>query len=176
VRKSRSVQLALMGTAAMTMAACGDAGPPPDSRFFADVKECTSQTGDAQACEAAKAESEKTHAQEAPKFARKEQCEAEFGAGNCETQQAASGGGSFFMPLLMGYMMGNMMSGGNRFSQPVYQGRDGKAVMPANGRMYNVGNFNRGGTATAFQPASRVSEVSRGGFGGTSTRYRSSGG
>jgi len=172
MKKSRTIKLALLGSASMALAACGDDGPPDDSRFFAEAKECVAIYGDAPCADAALT-AEKAHLTQAPKFARQEQCEAEFGAGNCETRQAASGG-SFFMPLLMGYMMGNML-GGNRFSQPVYRGRDGGAVMNNGGRLYNVGNFGgatAAGRTASFRPA-QASPISRGGFGGSSAAFNS---
>lgn len=171
MKKSHSIKLALLGGASMALTACGDDGPPDDARFFAETKECAAVYGDAPCADAA-VKAEETHLVQAPKFARQEQCEAEFGAGNCETRQSA-GGGSFFMPLLMGYMMGNML-GGNRFSQPVYRGPDGSAVMNNNGRMFNVGNFGAqtAGRTTSFRP-SQASPIARGGFGGSSAAFNS---
>lgn len=70
--------------------------------------------------EAAKAEHEKT----APKFATLAECQAEFGPEGCGTAPAAaasSGGGSVFMPLLMGYMIGNALSS----PSPAYYDRNG---------------------------------------------------
>ena len=62
----------------------------------------------------------------APKYASREDCVAEFGEGQCqqapaqagmapasgENQAQAQSSGSFWMPLMAGYMMGRMMSGG----------------------------------------------------------------
>ncbi|HEY4135092.1 MAG TPA: DUF1190 domain-containing protein [Alphaproteobacteria bacterium] len=174
MKKSQTIKLALLGGASLALAACGDDGPPQDARFFADDKECSAVYGDAP-CKDAEAKADEVHLTQAPKYEQREQCEAEFGVGNCETRQTA-GGGSFFMPLLMGYMMGNMLNGGNRFSQPVYRGRDGSAVMNNNGRLFNVGAFGGGsGRATSFRPATQVAQVSRGGFGGSAARFGSGG-
>lgn len=68
-------------------------------------------------------------AAKAPRYSRKEECEAEFGAGNCEMRQSG-GTGSFFMPMMMGYMLGGA------FRQPVSwsrQPRDGaiRRLLPA---------------------------------------------
>lgn len=175
MKKSRSVKLALLGGASMALVSCGDDTPPKDVTFYSDVQECAAVYGE-EACQDAKAASEKTSREEAPRFARKEECEAEFGAGNCETQQAAGGGGSFFMPLMIGYMVGNML-GGNRYNQPVYRGLNNDAVMPHNGRFYNVGTFSGGASkAAGFRPAAQATAVKRGGFGSTSSAFRSTGG
>ena len=171
MKKSRSIKLALLGSASMALVACGD-DTPPDTQFFAEAKECAAVYGDAP-CGDAALKAEAAHLTQAPKYGRQDECEAEFGAGNCETRQAA-GGSSYFMPLLMGYMMGNML-GGNRFSQPVYRGRDGGAVMNNGGRLFNVGNF--GGTQAAGRTASfrptQATPVTRGGFGGSSMAFNS---
>jgi uncharacterized protein YgiB involved in biofilm formation len=164
----------LLGSASLALAACGDEGPPQDAKFFTDVKECSSVYSDA-SCREAEEQAKKSIVSEAPRFTRKEECEAQFGAGNCETREAA-GGGSFFMPLLMGYMMGNLLSG-SRFSQPVYRGPNNSAVMPSGGKLFNVGSFaGTGAGATAFRPAAQVTQVARGGFGSTATAYRSTSG
>jgi uncharacterized protein YgiB involved in biofilm formation len=59
------------------------------------------------------------HPQVAPKYASRSECETDFGAGQCEAapQQQASGS-SFFMPMMMGYMAGQMLN------------RQGAAAMP----------------------------------------------
>ena len=172
MKKSRSVRLVLMGGASLALAACGDDGVPQDGRFFATAEECAVTRNDAE-CKSAKAESERIHAAEAPRFTRKQECEAEFGAGNCETREA-SGAGSYFMPIMAGYMLGNLL-GGNRFNQPVYRGPGNSAVMPKGGKFFNVGSFaspTAGGRA-GFQPAAQFAEVKRGGLGSTAMASRS---
>jgi len=175
MKKSRAVKLVLLGGAGIALAACSDDAPPNDAKFFSDAQECAA-VYDAQACQEAQVASQKISDEEAPRYARKEECEAEFGVGNCESRQTASGGGGIFMPLMMGYMIGNMMNN-NRFNQPVYRGPNNEAVMPKNGRLFNVGNFGAGaGKATGFQRAAAVTPIKRGGFGATSNAYRAGGG
>ena len=179
MKKSTSIRLVLLGSASMLLAGCGDDGPPKDARFFSSVEECSSLATEAE-CRDAMAAAEKTHLAEAPRFTRKEECEAEFGPENCATQTASAseGGGSFFMPLLMGYMMGNMLSGGNRYSQPVWRGTNNQGVMPGkSGGFFGVGNFDRSATgASSFRPATQVAQVPRGGFGSMATAFRTSAG
>jgi uncharacterized protein YgiB involved in biofilm formation len=174
MKKSRSVRLVLLGSASAALAACDDGGAlPTNAQFYPTVSECIADHG-ATACEDAKTVADRTQAVEAPRFNQREQCEQEYGVGNCETRQAA--GGSFFMPMMMGYMMGNMM-GGSRFSQPVYRGPNNTAVMPGRGGLLNVGRFdNLGAGRAGFRPATQITPVSRGGFGSTATNYRSFGG
>lgn len=181
MKKSRSIRLVLLGSATVMLAACGDDDQlPKDAKFFSDLKDCAAVHGEA-TCLDAKTQSEKEYLAQAPRFSRKEECEKEFGAGNCETPQAAStassGGTGFFMPMMMGYMLGNMM-GGNRFNAPVYRGVDNSAVMARNGKFLNVGSFTGAGarSATGFRPAAQVAPVSRSGFGRTAASYRTSSG
>src|SRR5690606_21642097 len=60
------------------------------------------------------------HPQVAPKYLTKQECETDFGSGQCETApQQTTSGGSLFMPMMMGYMMGSMMNrGAANFQQP----------------------------------------------------------
>jgi uncharacterized protein YgiB involved in biofilm formation len=183
MKKSSSIRLVLLGSASIALAACGDDGPPKDARFFSNLQEC-SAVYDTSQCLDAERQAEQSYAQEAPKFSGKEQCEAEFGVGNCENrqaaadgQQASSGGGSFFMPMLMGYMMGNML-GGNRYAAPVYRGPDNTAITQNRGKMFNIGNFGGAGrsAASTFRPATQVAQVQRGGFGSSANAFRSSAG
>lgn len=167
MKKSSHIRLVLLGSASIALAAC-DQGPPPDIKFFSDAKECSAVHRPAE-CEEAAKKSEQIHLAEAPKFSRKEECEAEFGAGNCETRQA-SNGGSIFLPLLMGYMMGKS------FNQPVYRGPDNGAMMKSGGGLFKVGSFSGlGGRSAPFQPAA-ATPIKRGGFGSTATAMRSTSG
>lgn len=171
MKKSRSIKLVLLGGASLALAACGDE-VPPDARFFANVEECAASYSEAQ-CQDAFKKSETAFAAEAPKFTRKEECEAQFGAGNCETRETAQAGGgmgSFFMPMMMGYMMGNMLSGGSAFNRPVYRGPDNSAMMGNQGKFYNVGTFAGAGKDASFR-ASPVTQTQRGGFGTSARSY-----
>ncbi len=176
MKKSSKVRLVLLGGASIALTACGDDGPPKDAKFYSSVNDCSAIHGEA-TCQGAKAESEKIHQAEAPRFTRQQECEAQFGPGNCETRQAGGGGGGFFIPLMAGYMMGKLSSGGG-FSQPVYRGPNNAAVMPSGGRFLNVGTFAGAGSSrpAGFQPAARVAPVARGGFGQTASVTQTSSG
>jgi uncharacterized protein YgiB involved in biofilm formation len=164
-KKSRVVKLALIGSAGM-VAAC-DGPPPDDAKFYSSLKECSAIHGEA-SCQDGQRKSEAIHLAEAPKFARKEACEQEFGTGNCETRQSSSG--SMFLPLMMGYMLGKS------FNQPVYRGRDGSAVTRSGGKYFNVGSFSGTGSARAFKPAASPMPIQRAGFGTTARAFRTSSG
>lgn len=120
----------------------------------------------------------------APKYDSREACIAEFGEGQCQQApaQASLGGsgeaqaqgqssGSFWMPLMAGYMMGRMMSGGA--SQPLFSSKN--PASPAYGKYADASGKSYGAatpgrtmtvpkTAMAPKPAT-TSTVTRGGFG-----------
>ncbi|OCA54678.1 DUF1190 family protein [Photorhabdus namnaonensis] len=135
-------------------------------------------------------EAEKT----APKYATKEDCIAEFGEAQCTQSPAQAGpgatasstaangeaqaqqqqSGSFWMPLMAGYMMGRLMGGGSAPSQPLFSSKS--ATSPANGQFVDAsgksyGPATAGGrsmtvpkTAMAPKPATTTT-ITRGGFG-----------
>lgn len=122
-------------------------------------------------------EAEKT----APKYASREDCIAEFGEGQCQQAPAQAGmaaenqgGGSFWMPLMAGYMMGRLMGGGMGFQQqPLFSSKNPSS--PAYGKYTDAAGKGYGAaqpgrtmtvpkTAMAPKPAT-TSTVTRGGFG-----------
>ena len=133
----------------------------------------------------------------APKYASREDCVAEFGEGQCqqapaqagmapENQAQAQSSGSFWMPLMAGYMMGRMMGGGMGAQQPLFSSKN--PASPAYGKYTDAGGKSYGAaqpgrtmtvpkTAMAPKPAT-TSTVTRGGFGDSvakqSTMQRSS--
>jgi len=165
MKKSTAIRLVLLGSTGLSLAGC-DQSPPSDGTFFANVEDCIAVKGES-TCRDGFAQSEQAFAAEAPRFTKQEECEADFGAGNCETRRAGSG--SFFMPMMMGYMMGNA------FNRPVYRGPNNGAMMQAGGRFFNVGTFAGAGRAAPFQPA-QFTQVQRGGFGRTAAASRTSAG
>lgn len=179
MKRSQSLKLVLMGSAALSLAACEQ---PVEVGVFETVEQCTVMGYSQSACETAIAEARKEHMQSAPKYASRADCEAEFG--RCEPaptasqqppagtqgpggeQLAQSGSGSFFMPLLAGYMMGQMM-GGNRYAaQPLYR--------PTSGPAAGTGFYTGSGTQVASRPG--VTQMARSTFdnarAGTTTLQR----
>lgn len=138
----------------------------------------------------------KEAAKTAPKYASREDCIAEFGEGQCtqtpaqagmaptgngNNAEAAQSSGSFWMPLMAGYMMGRLMGGGFN-QQPLFTPRG--AASPANGQFVDAsgksyGPATAGGrtmtvpkTAMAPKPATTTT-VTRGGFGETVAKQNS---
>lgn len=118
-------------------------------------------------------------AKTAPKYATREDCVAEFGEAQCTQAPAQAGmaaqsqsGGSSWMPLMAGYMMGRMMGGG--YSQPLFTSKN--ATSPASGKFVDAsgksyGSATAGGRTmtvpkTAMAPKPPVTNtITRGGFG-----------
>lgn len=129
-------------------------------------------------------EAEKT----APKYASKEDCAAEFGEAQCTQAPAQAGmaaqpqqSGSFWMPLMAGYMMGRMMSGGGYAQQPLFTSNSPNS--PANGKFVDASGKNYGSatagraitvpkTAMTPKPAATTT-ITRGGFGETVAKQNS---
>lgn len=187
MRRSRSIRLVLLGGAgAFMLTACED---PVDvatqGQLFTDAQACESAY-DQKECLDAYRRAESSHVETAPKFASREQCEAEFGVENCtpapreaaaqgDPAQAGVGGGSWFMPAMMGFMMGRMMGGGYA-SAPVYRDTQNTVYTGANRTLGRLNN-------PAMPPPARVAgssgvprfemdrrqNVARGGFGRSGT-------
>jgi uncharacterized protein YgiB involved in biofilm formation len=196
-------KLLLASAVALALAACEDPNKEI-SQFIRDEAQCTSQS-DPSACRQALMDARTAHARTAPAFATREACESAFGAANCQAatgtpapeqvaaaqahdpsqpqQQAQQAGGGFFMPLLMGYMMGRM-AGGGMGAQPVYRdtqnrvfsgagtrpmGRFDDRLMPPPRAVGQAAAVPRGPQQTANAPVQErraaTQPVRRGGFG-----------
>ena len=183
MKRSRHVALALLGAAAFGLTACTE--EKTEASAFPDKASCLAAAKpdgwfSPADCDTAFAEAQKLHEETAPRYESRELCEAEHGAGACGGDAAANsgGGGSVFMPLLMGYMIGQALGGGRVMSQPVMRTAGGGFSTPDGGT--RISNLNSGGkiNATAFNkapvtkglaPMTKTQVQSRGGFGGSGT-------
>ncbi|MFH0782875.1 MAG: DUF1190 domain-containing protein [Pseudomonadota bacterium] len=126
----------------------------------------------------AQAEAERT----GPKYKSTSECESEFGSGRCT--QSRSGG--YFMPMMTGFIMGRMLSGGNYGGSgynPVYQyngpnSAQHNKIMTADGTIIGKPGQNsyRVDNSTLKTKPSVTRTVSRGGFGATASAKSSWGG
>jgi len=196
LKRSRVLHLSsLMATASFTLAACGsppqanapqnnaaatNAAASPEGSWdtrvegaFQSMDECVaSGTATASECEAAYRTAANQAAENAPKFGSQADCEQEFGAGQCQ-QRTEANGTSMFMPLLAGFMLGRLLSGGNRApASPLF--RRGDSLRTPDGQF--AGRTRPTTTAASAATTTRPAQaqngsraVSRGGF-GTSNR------
>jgi len=119
-KRSKRVAIAIIGATAFTLAGCRD--EKIDAVAFPDVQSCKNEasfggTFTAADCETAFAEAETLHVESAPRYNSLDVCEEQHGEGACgsEAQQTQGGSGGIFMPLLAGYLIGNMLGGRELF-------------------------------------------------------------
>ena len=187
IKRSRTLQLTtLMASASISLTACGappgvqqsEARPTP-ALAYTSLSECKAADDISDAdCDAnyqqAQAAAEKT----SPRYATREQCEGEWGPSQCQTTQRD--GGSFFTPLLAGFVIGQVLGGGGGRAfggGPLYRDRDNRYSNGyGGGGVYTDYRTGRQVTdARAHTPEARqappraqtrTTVVSRGGFGG----------
>lgn len=179
-RHFRPITLGIIGASVFALSACKQ--EEEQATAFPDLKSCLAESAKPGAtmssddCTTAYAEAVKSNAADAPKYDAMTACEAEHGAGNCQQAQNSEGGGSIFLPLLTGFLVGKMLSGGGSiFGQPLYSRPNGTFATPG-GQGFSS---NRGASvvpASTFQkPAagawngSKQAVTSTGGFGKTMT-------
>jgi len=191
MKRSVAVTLVLMGSASLS--GCGDT--EIDSAVYQDFAQCV-QSGlyDQSRCEADYRQALASHIQTAPAYANKDDCEAEFGIGQCEAQPAQAvgqhlaasgqnsevaqaGGGSFFLPMMAGYMMGSMLSNNNRMApQALYRPNGQAGFVNGNGARVSNGTGAvrmRSSSAAVQAPKTRTTTMARGGFGSRATSISS---
>lgn len=187
LKRSRTLQLSgLMATVGFSMAACGSPAPsvPAPSTVetaYTSLDECkaANDVPDAQ-CDAAYAQAEQQARETGPRYATREECEGQWGPDQC--RQNTSNGGSFFGPLVTGFVIGQLLGGGRGGfygGGPIYRDRDNNYTTGSGGylgRDYRTGRpvVNRETDIARPAPArvqSRTATVSRGGFGGGGRGY-----
>lgn len=188
-KRSRTVALTILGAAAFTVAGCRE--EQVDAQAFPDMASCeaaAAQDGlfSVEECDKAFAEAEALHVESAPRYDSLQVCEEQHGEGNCgsEEQQVSNGGsGSIFMPLLAGYLIGNMLGragGGMAASQPMYRNAQGGFTNASGTTNFgsNAGratmgaqNFTRPAATAGRAPMTRATAGSRGGFGASRSSF-----
>ena len=178
MKRSKSIKIALMGATVFSMTACDQ--PSDVAAIFENVDQCVqANADDANHCESQWQKAEEEHIRSAPKYTRIEDCQADFGDNQCQTApQQTTSGGSVFMPLMAGYMMGSLLSGGtysNVATQPLYKSRDDGATFRT---ADNKGVTSKTGIQTVSRtvvqsPSTKTTTIQRGGFGGTAFKKTS---
>ncbi len=179
-KRSRSAALFILGASAFALAGCQE--EKTEAAAFADKDSCVAAASPGgwfteKDCDTAFADAKALHDETAPRYDSQQVCEAEHGAGACGPDAVAgggSGGGGIFMPLFMGYMLGQALGGGRVMAQPVVRSGSGGFATPDGGT--KIGNLNSGGqiASSAFQkatvtkgqpPMTKAMVAQRGGFG-----------
>jgi uncharacterized protein YgiB involved in biofilm formation len=126
-KRSSSLKLTTMlaGATALTLSGCDDPGGQAswdpnkgeqvEAFSYKTLEECkaANEVSDAQ-CDTSYAAAQKDDAKDAPRYEARASCEDVYGVGNCVPRSQANGGGSFFTPLLAGFVIGQMLDGGYR--------------------------------------------------------------
>lgn len=184
-KRSSTVTLSILGAASFALAGCKE--EQVDAQAFPDLASCQAAATDgglftADQCQQAFAEAETLHVEAAPRYESLAVCEEQHGQGNCgsEAEQVQNGGsGSIFMPLLAGYLIGNMLGragGGMAASQPMYRNASGGFTNAARTSSFSANQgrgtmstqqFTRPAATMGKAPMTRATAASRGGFGST---------
>jgi len=169
MKRSKTIALVMMSASTIALTACDE--PRVDAAVYDSVQQCIDDSKFSQIspeqCEAQFAAASKQHAKVAPKYTSQADCEADFGNGQCETAPYQTrSGGSVFMPLMMGYMMGRMMGNGVA-AQPLYRSSDDRANYRTadNRKVGPAKGFTTVARSATRAPSVKTSTVSRGGFG-----------
>ncbi len=176
MKRSKSIGLVAMSASVVALTACEE--PAVDAAVFDTLSQClANQDVDRTQCEADFEAAKAQHAQVAPKYTSQQDCEADFGVERCETAPyQTQSGGSVFMPLMMGYMMGSMLGGRSGVAaQPLYRSTDdAKSYRTADNKKVGtqVGKTQVARSATRA-PSMKSSTVSRCGVGDSASSFGS---
>jgi uncharacterized protein YgiB involved in biofilm formation len=166
----------LMSVSLIALSACKD--DKVDAAVFDSLEQCIADPSTTrERCEKSYGEARSQHAAVAPKYSSAADCQADFGAGRCEqAPYRSTSGGSIFMPLMMGYMMGSLIGGRSSMgAQPLYRSTkspntfrtaDNRSVGSATGQTKVARSATR-------RPSFKSSTISRGGFGASGRRFGS---
>lgn len=202
-KRSSSLKLTTMlaGATALTLSGCDDPGAQAswdpnkgeqvEAFSYKTLQDCkdANEVSDQQ-CDTSFAAAQKDDEKNAPRYEARASCEDVYGVGNCVPRSQANGGGSFFTPLLAGFVIGQMLDGGGYRGTGMYRRNDeygGGYYSTYGGRLgRDYGSGRTTISKSSIDPPdairnappkiqTRTSVVSRGGFGGGRS-YASSGG
>lgn len=161
MKRSKKAALVLMVPATtLLLAGCGE--EREQALVYESPSECAAASFNTpEQCKADYDAAKALHPQVAPKYISKEECETDFGSGNCETApQQTTSGSSVFMPVMMGYLMGQMMNRGaapQNFQQPAAAGASKVPTQPLYKSRDDRGTFR---TATNAPVAGGIGPIS----------------
>ncbi len=194
MKRSTSVRLTLMGAATATSLAACDGEPPAPPAAFTTVQDCALGGFPNAECQTAYDDAQKAHLANAPRFASLEECRKAVDVDNCvETPVRTADGrtSNVFMPLMAGYLIGNLLNqrqippqqqqqsssgysggGGGGRGAPLYRSREYAGTFRDGG---NLATSKSGNTISApSRPANiNTTTISRSGFGSSSSSFGS---
>jgi uncharacterized protein YgiB involved in biofilm formation len=167
----------VIGVSAVALVACEE--PKVDAAVFDNLQQCINdKTITGEQCEQSYKEAVSKHAEVAPKYTSAADCQADFGAGQCEqAPYRTTSGGSIFMPLMAGYMMGSFLGGrrGSVIPQPLYRSAGDKNTYRTsdNRKVGSTTGRTQVARSATSRPSFKSSTMSRGGFGRSGSRFGS---
>ncbi len=190
-KRSRAAGLTAIGAVSM-LAGCSSGpseeelsrsqfGEATEVSMFRSAAECAAiGEFNLEQCTAAEQTAWNEDPKSAPRFEDQADCEDQFGNGNCR-----SGGTGYFMPIMTGFMIGRLMSGGSRYRYAgLYRDERDDAYYSGSGAWLHKKKSKSGKYlvgSKAFMPftqavQTRSAIASRGGFGGRASMSRGGGG
>ena len=194
-RTRRLALTSLMAMGGVTLTACGDnaadnvrienPGKSVDAWAYQSLQECQDKNEvPDDACEKAE-KAALADDQKAAKWNDQKSCEDVYGEGQCVPRQHASGGQSFWGPLIAGFVVGQMLDGGWG-GRGMYRDPRGGYYTTGGSRVwtdYSTGRtkisqrgFDAPDRIAPPKLQTRTSVLSRGGFGGRMSARSYSGG
>jgi uncharacterized protein YgiB involved in biofilm formation len=146
MKSPRSLKLTIMMGATATLTACGDAPSDDAAPTFTSVLECQQEGFPEDRCQAAYNEAFEVHTRDAPKFSSKEDCERSIDIDQCVSTRVRRDDGSFgdvFVPLMAGYLVGNLMANRSEQQSSSYSG-GGYGRTYQSGPIYRSRNYPSG--------------------------------
>jgi uncharacterized protein YgiB involved in biofilm formation len=174
MKRSTACKLLLMGIAPLALTACGDSKPEVSEASYKTVTECTGAGNPQDECQKAFDKAQTDQVASAPHYKTREDCIRDYGEDMCQPRTDSHG--SFFGPLMTGFLIGRMFQNNHYVyvdSQPLYRTRDGRDYQPSTGGGSGVfrssstsGWSSRSGGGS--DAGSHAITESRGGFGSAS--------
>jgi uncharacterized protein YgiB involved in biofilm formation len=172
MKRSRTVALLLMSAAPLMLTSCSE--DASSEGLYTSIDACVEQTNDRYTCQEAFDQAKKQAEVASPRYASREECIAAHGAEQCE-QRSDGAGHSFFMPMMTGFLLGQMLRGGQSAGfagSPAYRDRAGNWQRPASapaGGVYRPGSVGSTAMVPVNAQPNRAPTVSRGGFGSSNS-------
>jgi len=175
MKRSRTAALLLMGSAPLLLTACNSDSEASRQGLYTSVEACVAATNDSATCKQAFAKASQEAATDAPRYASRAECEANYGADKC-VERSDGGNHSFFGPMMTGFFLSQMLRNGTATSAfnsaPAFRDGSGGWRRPDPGGSSSGaygGGVYRSGAGGAMVPINatpdRAVTVSRGGFG-----------
>lgn len=147
-KRSTAISLTLMAAGAVTLTGCGEDEVP--GNVYQTVEQCIAeQVYSEPDCHEAFNRAETVHAEAAPRFEDRGDCERDFGAGQCVVGAYGNGGTGLFVPMMTGFLIARALDNPRPgampyMSQPLYRTPDDRRDNSSGGGGYGGWRTARG--------------------------------